>query len=122
MQRVWAWLGVLGIGMFCGLIMVSVALGSIFPKVNSIAGPIVCGNQKLDISQYTASNSPGLVDTTTTFSCTDLVTGEKKDLTLLIVFVAGMIYSLIIAAIIMIWGKISQWNSGKNIAQQLTTT
>jgi hypothetical protein len=94
-------------------------LGSIFPKVNSIAGPIVCGNQKLDISQYTASCSPGSADTTTTFSCADLATGEKKDVTLLIGFVAGMIYSLIIAAIIIIWGKISQWNFGKYKAQKL---
>jgi ABC-type uncharacterized transport system permease subunit len=122
MQRLWAWLGILGAGMFCGLIMISVALGSIVPKVNSIAAPIVCGNQSLNISQYTASYSPGSVDTTTTFYCIDQATGDKRDVTGLIVFTAGMIYSLIIAAIIMVWGLFSRLRSGKSTEQAGKTT
>lgn len=121
MQRIWAWLGILGVGLFCGLLMISVALGSIFPKINSIAGPLVCGSQSLDITQYTASYSPGSVDTTTTIYCVDTASGTKREVTPLIVLVAGLIYSLIIAAIILVWGAISRM-TGKSKEQNRATT
>jgi hypothetical protein len=121
MQRLWSWLGILGVGLFCGLLMISVSLGSIFPKINSIAGPLVCGSQSLDITQYTASYSPGSVDTTTTIYCVDTASGTKREVTPLIVLVAGLIYSLAIAAIILVWGAISRM-TGKSKEQNRVTT
>jgi hypothetical protein len=102
MQRLWSLLGLLGASMFCGILMFSVAVGSIFPKVNAIAGPIVCGNRQLQITQYTASYTPGSVDTTTTDYCVDPTTGTKQEVTPLIVLVAGLIDSLILFAILLV--------------------
>ena len=59
MQRIWAWLGVLGVSMFCGIILVAVALGAIIPRViNPIAKPLVCSNGNLEITQNTTSYRP----------------------------------------------------------------
>jgi hypothetical protein len=88
--------------MFCGIVMFSVAVGSIFPKVNAIAAPLVCGSRKLEITQYAHSYTPGSVDTTTTDYCVDPLTGNKQEVTVVIVFVAGMIDSLILFVIIVV--------------------
>jgi hypothetical protein len=62
------------------------------------------------------------VDTTTIFYCIDLATANKRDVTFQTVFVAGMIYSLIIAAIILVWGQFTRKNTVKSEAQSLKTT
>jgi hypothetical protein len=113
MQRLWAWLWVLGIGFFCGLIMIAVALGAVFPKVNSIAAPIVCPKGVFEITQQTYSYRPGSTDTMTTDYCIDKATIERTDVTGQVIFTSGTIYSLIIAAVIYIWAKIYQWRSGQ---------
>jgi hypothetical protein len=115
-------LGMLGVGMFCGIILISVALGSIFPKVNSIARPMVCGNEMLDITQYTAPHTPGSVDTTTKDYCIDPATSSKREVTPLIVLVAGIIYGLIIFVLLLIVWVLSRLffkkiNSSKIAAQ-----
>jgi len=114
MQRIWAWLSVLGISLFCGLIMIAVAIGAVFPKlVNPIAKPLVCPNGQLEITQNTTSYRAGESDTWTTDTCIDSVTGQQQDISLLTTLAAGLIYSLIIAVIIVVWGKIARRNSGK---------
>ena len=95
---VWMLIG----SLFCGIVMFSVALGSIFPNVNAIAGPLVCGNRKLEITQYTHSYTPGSVDTTTTDHCVDQTTGRKQEVTPVIVLVAGMMDSLIFFAVVVV--------------------
>jgi hypothetical protein len=102
-MRIGYWLGILGACMFCGILMFSVAAGSIWPHLNSIAAPVVCGSRQLQITQYTASYTPGSVDTTTTDYCVDPATGSKQEVTPLIVFVAGLIYSLILFVIVAAW-------------------
>jgi hypothetical protein len=100
MGRLYTWLGVLGVCMFCGIIMIGIALGSIFPKVNGVAGPIVCGSQREEISRYTASYTPGSVDTVTTVYCIDPATGKKRDVSFLISLASGAVYGLAIFVLV----------------------
>lgn len=102
MPRIGALISILLGSMFCGIVMFSVAVGSIFPKVNAIADPVVCGSRTLEITQYTHSYTPGSVDTTTTDYCVDPATGNKQEVTGAIVLVAGMIDSLILFVIIVV--------------------
>ena len=122
MQRIWAWLGVLGVSMFCGIILVAVALGAIIPRViNPIAKPLVCSNGNLHITQNTTSYRPGESDTWTTDTCVDSTTGQQQDVSLQTTLGAGIIYSLIIFAIIIVWQIFSQITSGKSKAQDKQT-
>ena len=122
MQRIWAWLGVLGVSMFCGIILVAVALGAIIPRVvNPIAKPLVCSNGNLEITQNTTSYRPGESDTWTTDTCVDSTTGQQQDVSLQTTLGAGIIYSLIIFAIIIVWRIFSQITSGKSKAQDKQT-
>jgi hypothetical protein len=122
MQRIWAWLGVLGVSMFCGIILVAVALGAIIPRViNPIAKPLVCSNGNLQITQNTTSYQPGESDTWTTDTCVDSATGQQQDVSLQTTLGAGIIYSLIIFAIIIVWQIFSKITSGKSKAQDKQT-
>jgi len=122
MQRIWSWLGVLGVSMFCGIILVSVALGAIIPKViNPIAKPLVCSNGNLEITQNTTSYRPGESDTWTTDTCVDSATGQQQDVSLQTTLGAGIIYSLIIFVILMVWGLFSRKDSGDSKAQNKQT-
>jgi L-lactate permease len=122
MQRIWSWLGVLGVSMFCGIILVSVALGAIIPKViNPIAKPLVCSNGNLEITQNTTSYRPGESDTWTTDTCVDSATGQQQDVSLQTTLGAGIIYSLIIFVIIMVWCLFSRKNSTESKAQNKQT-
>ena len=102
MLRIGTLISMLVGSLFCGIVMFSVALGSIFPNVNAIAGPLVCGNRKLEITQYTHSYTPGSVDTTTTDYCVDQASGSKQEVTPVIVLVAGTIDSLILFAVLVV--------------------
>ena len=115
MGRIWVWLGFLGVSLFCGLIMIAVALGAIIPKViEPIAGPVVCANGKLEITQNTTSYRAGESDTWTTDTCVDSVTGEKRDVSIQTTLAAGMIYSLIIFVIVIVWAQFMKKNPGKS--------
>lgn len=115
MQRLWTWLGVLGVSMFCGIILVSIAVGAVIPKViNPIAGPLVCGNGKLVITQNTTSYRPGESDTWTTDTCVDSATGNQQDVSLQTTLGAGMIYSLIIFVILIVYAEYSKLTSRKS--------
>ena len=114
MQRIWAWLGVLGVSIFCGLIMIAIAAGAVFPKViEPIAGPVVCRNGTLEISQNTTSYRAGESDTWTTDTCVDSTTGQQQDVSNQTTFAAGMIYSLIIFFVIMVWSGVRKLTTQK---------
>jgi len=108
--------------MFCGIILGSVALGAIIPKViNPIAKPLVCSNGNLEITQNTTSYRLGESDTWTTDTCVDSATGQQQDVSLQTTLGAGIIYSLIIFVILMVWGLFSRKDSGDSKAQNKQT-
>ncbi len=102
MNRIWGILGILGVSMFCGLIMVAIAAGAVVPKViDPIAAPLVCPHGQLVITQNTTSYRAGESDTWTTDTCVDATTSQQQDVSNQTTFAAGMIYSLIIFVIIL---------------------
>ncbi len=103
MLRIGTLVSMLLASMFCGILMISVAAGSIWPQMNSIAGPLVCGSNKLEITQYSHSYTPGSVDTVTTDYCVDPVTENKQEVTGGITLVAGLIDSLFLFGIMLVW-------------------
>ena len=112
MRGLWTCLTVFGVSMFCGIILIAIAVGAIIPKViNPIAGPFVCKNGTLQITQNTTSYRPGESDTWTTDTCVDSATGNQQDVSFQTTLAAGVIYGLIIfgiSAIVIIW--LNFWN------------
>jgi hypothetical protein len=113
MDRLWTWLGALGVSFFCGFILIAIAAGAVLPHVfNPIAAPIVCPHGQYQVSQNTTSYRPGESDTWTTDTCVDSATGQSTDVSGPTIFWSGVIYSLIIFAIMVVWGLYS-WITGR---------
>ena len=72
---------VLGISMFCGIIVISIGIGSVITPLHQVAGSMICGNQQLNIEQYTYSYRPGEGSVTITAYCVENQTGVKRDIT-----------------------------------------
>lgn len=72
---------VFGISMFCGIVVVSVGLGSIFLPLNQVGAKFVCGSRELKIEKNSYSYRPGEVTTTITAYCVDAQTNEAEDVT-----------------------------------------
>jgi hypothetical protein len=85
----------LGISLFCGVIVISIGFGSFFPQMNQVAKPIVCGSNDMQVVQHVYSYRPGETSWTVTAYCVDAVTGAKTDVTGLTQFAAGAIYSVV---------------------------
>ncbi len=108
MNRLWAVLGILGVSMFCGIILVAIAAGAVAPKlIDPIAAPLVCPHGQLQISQNTTSYKPGESDTWTTDTCVDSTTGQQQDVSLQTTLAAGMEYSLILFVIFGGWSLLN---------------
>lgn len=85
----------LGVGFFCGYLIVSVGLGAVCPSLYKVAGPIVCGEgQRLDVIQHRHSWRPGAVMWTATVYLVDESTGKKEDRTSVVKLAAGAVYGL----------------------------
>ena len=87
-----------GVCMFCGFVGISAGLASMFPPLDQVAAPIICGNQPLIIDQHTSSYRPGETTFTITAHCFD----SKQDQTGPVQLVAGIIYSLLFLAILIV--------------------
>jgi hypothetical protein len=85
----------IGISLFCGIVVISIGIGSLFPQINQIAKPIVCGSDVMEVKQHVYHYRPGETSWTINAYCVDSTTGVKKDVTGLVQLVAGMIYSVI---------------------------
>ena len=85
----------LGISLFCGTIFFAVGMGSIFPKVNQISRPIVCGSDKMEIVQHVDHYLPGQTNWSITAYCINGNNYAKREVTNSVFLVSGLIYSLI---------------------------
>ncbi len=116
MSRLWAVLGILGVSMFCGIILVAIAAGAVIPRViDPIAAPLVCPHGQLQITQNTTSYKPGESDTWTTDTCVDTATGQQQDVSLQTTLAAGIEYSLML---FVIFGGWSLYNKMKSRMQR----
>ncbi len=117
MSRIWGLLGILGISMFCGLIMIAIAAGAVVPKlIEPIAAPVVCPHGQLVITQNTTSYRQGESDTWTTDTCVDAASSQQQDVSMQTTFAAGMIYSLIIFVVILAWQGYKKLSTGMKAA------
>jgi hypothetical protein len=85
----------LGISLFCGVIVISIGLGSLITPLNQVAKPFVCGSNDMQVVQHVYSYRPGETSWSITAYCVDAATSVKTDVTGLTQFVAGVIYSVI---------------------------
>jgi hypothetical protein len=100
-------LTVLGISMFCGIVGISIGMGSVITPVNQVVGSIICGKQQLTINQNTEYATadyyrPGEGVVTIKAYCVNSQTGVKRDITSTLQIISGTIYGLIIFILAMI--------------------
>ena len=89
---------------FFGFILCAIAAGAVVPAVDKFAaGWIVCRNGTFEIHQDTYPYRPGESDTMTTDYCIDNTTGTKTDISLQTMIVAGLVYSVLLFVIALIF-------------------
>ena len=118
MKGIGTWLVVLGASLFCGIVGFGSGLGDIVLPLNQVARPIVCGNQQLQVNPIHFSSGRG-EDFAIEAYCVDNTTGQRlgSDRGILVSFVSGTIYGLIIfgiAAIVIIRNNHIKGNSSKS--------
>src|SRR5258708_27774258 len=93
---------VLGSSLFTGIIIVSIGLGAAFPPMEKGAAPFICSGKTLQLStqDFAYGFTQGY---TITWYCVDDQTGAKDDVSGQTILVAGLVYSVIIFALAMIW-------------------
>ena len=85
----------LGVGFFCGYVIIAVGLGSVCASLYKVAAPIVCSeDQSLEVVKHRHSWRPGATMWTATVYRVDRKTGRKTDCTTLAKLVSGAIYGL----------------------------
>lgn len=87
-------LGLFAISFFCGFIVFAIGFGSLFPQMNQVARPFVCGDQTLEVKQYVSHYRPGETSWTIQAFCVTAA-GNKVDRTGWVQFTAGLIYSIV---------------------------
>jgi len=89
---------------FMGITAVSIGIGSLAPQLNSIAGPFVCPNGRMQVDQQVDQVSPVETVTTLTYYCVDAQSGAKTELNPFtsINLYAGVIYGLLIFLVVLI--------------------
>jgi hypothetical protein len=91
------------ISLFLGIVIISIALGSIVPAINKISAPIVCSGDSVEIERYGSNPRPGETFVSLVISCVDQESGAREVKTLPMIVVSGIIYSLIIFVVSFIW-------------------
>ena len=115
----------LGISLFCGIIILSIGVGSVYTPLNKVAGPIVCGNRQLEIVQNRYSYRPDDTTWTITAYCVDNATNSRQENTLLVQIVSGTIYGLILfgfTSIAFVWLSFGKKNSAAEAGKTISGT
>jgi hypothetical protein len=93
----WDALKTLGICIFFGITLISIAGGAVYPPINIIAKPFVCPTGVMTYEQAGYNPSPGTDITTTTWVCTDASGGNPQEIGVFpIVIPAGAIDGFIV--------------------------
>jgi len=93
----WDALKTLGICIFFGITLISIAGGAVYPPINIIAKPFVCPTGAMTYQQANYNPSPGDNITTTTWVCTDASGGQPQEIGVFpIVLPAGAIDGFIV--------------------------
>lgn len=94
---------------FMGVTFVSIGLGSLFPGLVAIAGPVVCPHGEMALASQSYQVSPTEGGYTLTWYCIDKTTGAKTETDFFTKhLVAGSFYGLLIFAVIALFWVRSQ--------------
>ena len=99
----------LGISLFVGVIIQAVGIGAAITPMQSVSGPLICGDNQLELQKDYYSYKPGQSGYTITWYCVDEETGAKEDRMFTVILAAGEIYSLVLFVIavgLIAWGTI----------------
>src|SRR5688572_19469804 len=88
-----------GISLFIGFVIISVAVGAIFPSMHKLTAPLICkGEVKVEVITY--SYKPGQIGTDNHIYCLE-EGGGQKEITFPAIGVTGLFYSAIIFVILL---------------------
>ena len=89
--------------LFCGVFIISLGIGSEFIAVNTVMSPLVCGTEKIEVAwQYNVAH-PGKTFFGSRWLCVDEATGAAQDASTKTNLISGVVYGLIIFAIVIAW-------------------
>lgn len=91
------------ISLFLGIVVVSIGIGSAVPTINKISAPLVCSGDRVEIERAASNPRPGETFISLVISCIDEQTGANEIKTFPMILTSGIIYSLVIFVISMIW-------------------
>ena len=95
--------------LFCGIVILSIGLGSDFTPINTVMGPVICGEGKLQAAwEYNVSH-PGKTHYDSRWVCVDDTTGTALEASLKTNLVAGTIYGLLMFAALIIFKPQRLW-------------
>jgi hypothetical protein len=90
-----------GGSLFIGLVLISVAVGAIFPSIHKLSAPLICRDE-VNIQVNTYSYKPGQSGTDIHIYCVD-DKGTQKEITFQAIVVTGLVASAILFVIALIW-------------------
>jgi hypothetical protein len=83
------------ISLIVGVAIIAAAAGSIYPPIYRAGNFLVCGN-RLTIESQEYSYKPGQAGIEHKIYCEDPTTGSKKDVSVLAVLSAGLVYAVVV--------------------------
>jgi hypothetical protein len=90
-----------GGSLFIGFVLISVAVGAIFPSIHKLTAPLICnGDVEIETLQY--SYKPGQMGWEHHIYCTG-ESGDRREITFPAIGVTGLIASAILFVIALIW-------------------
>jgi hypothetical protein len=92
-----------GISLFIGFVIISVAVGAIFPSMHKLTAPVLCSNGEVEVEVITYSYKPGQIGTDNHLYCND--EEGRREITWAAIGVSGLFYSAIIFVLLLIWGR-----------------
>ena len=93
----------LAFSLFCGVFIISLGIGSEFTAVNTVMSPLVCGTQKIEVAwEYNVAH-PGKTFFGSRWLCVDETSGAAQDASIKTTLISGLVYGLLIFAIVIFW-------------------
>ena len=90
--------------LFCGVFIISLGIGSEFTTVNTVMSPLVCGSQKIEVAwEYNVAH-PGQTFFGSRWLCVNETTGTAQDASIKTTLISGVVYGLLLFAIVIFWG------------------
>jgi hypothetical protein len=91
-----------GISLFIGFVIISVAVGAVFPSMHKLTAPLICKGE-VEVEVITYSYKPGQIGTDNHIYCID---GQgQREITWAAIGVTGLFYSAIIFVPLLIWAR-----------------